>query len=275
MESCNDSVGHAFAGWAVSSCVVGILLYLAVGRGMMGKKGEEKLKTVVIGMSRGSFAGGLKRELKSVCRVLAAEDGQTVQGLLETESPDVLVLDLHLPGLDPVGFLRERDSRVRVLAVTDFVSSYLTEALPRLGISYLMVRPCQAETVARRVRELLEPAVGAEARLRALLSRFSVPPEYLGSKCLLLAVPMLEADPGQCLTGSLYPAVGKVLGLDWHLVERDIRYAVAKGWETGNRELWLRHFPRGKPRNGEFLARMAELDRGIAPEPGINSEICG
>lgn len=236
------------------------------------------MKTVIIGMERGAFSGGLKRELKAFCRVLTAEDGQTLQGLMDGEEAEVLILDLHLPGLDPIGFLRGRENQARVLAVTNFISPYLTEALPRLGISYLMVRPCQAEAVVQRARELLLPTAGAEARLRALLGRFSVPMGFLGSQCLLRAIPLLEEDPGQCLTVSLYPAVGKALGMNWHLVERDIRYAVAKGWEEGNRELWLRHFPRGKPRNGEFLARMAELDRGIAPEPvknGIGSGICG
>lgn len=262
----------------VSNYVGKELLNLWGSCGIVCKKGVELLKTVIIGMERGAFASGLKREMKAFCRVLTAEDGKTLQGLMDGEDVDVLILDLHLPGLDPIGFLRGRDNRARVLAVADFVSPYLTEALPWLGISYLMVRPCQWKTVAQRARELLQPTVGAEARLRALLGRFSVPMGFLGSQCLLRAIPLLEEDPGQCLTVSLYPAVGKALGMDWHLVERNIRYAVAKGWEEGNRELWLRHFPRGKPRNGEFLARMAELDREIAPEPvkiGIESGICG
>ena len=223
------------------------------------------MKTLLIGMERGPFVRGLKRELKAVCRVVIAEDGHHLQEM--ASEADVMILDLHLPGLDPVGFLRQRDTLAPVLAVADFVSPYLAGVLGQLGISYLMVRPCQPESVAQRARELMQPAVGPEARLRALLGRFSVPLDFLGGQCLLLAIPMLEADPGQCLTVSLYPAVGKVLGMDWRLVERDIRYAVAKGWKRGNRELWLRHFPRGKPRNGEFLARMAELDRGFAPEP--------
>ena len=233
---------------------------------------------MLIGMEPGAFVSGLKRELKAVCRVLTAEDGQTLQKRMDEESPDVLILDLHLPGLDPIGFLRGRDHQTRVLAVTNFISPYLTEVLPWLGISYLMVRPCQCAAVAQRARELLQPTVGAEARLRALLGRFSIPMGFLGSQCLLRAIPLLKEDPCQCLTVSLYPAVGKALGMDWHLVERNIRYAVAKGWEEGNRELWLRHFPKGKPKNGEFMARMAELDRGIAPEPvkiGIESGICG
>ena len=230
-----------------------------------GEKGGRKLKTLVIGMGRGAFVRKLQRELKAVCRVVIVEDGKGLRDL--TEEADALILDLHLPGLDPVGFLRERDALTPVLAMADFVSPYLADALGQLGISYLMVRPCQPESVAQRVRELMQPVVGPEARLRALLGRFSVPLDYLGGQCLLLAIPMLEADPGQCLTVSLYPAVGKCLRMDWHLVERDIRYAIAKGWEGGKRDLWLRHFPRGKPRNGEFLARMAELDRGIAPEP--------
>ena len=229
------------------------------------------MKTLIIGMERGAFAKELKRELKPVCRVVIAENGQILRGIVDREGVDVLILDLHLPGLDPVGFLREQAAGMRVLAMADFVSAYLTDTLPCLGISYLMVRPCQPETVAQRARELLQPVVGPEARLRALLGRFSVPLDYLGGQCLLLAIPLLEANPGQCLTVSLYPAVGKVLGKDWHLVERNIRYAVAKGWEGGNRELWLRHFPRGKPRNGEFLIHLAELDRGISPEPGMKT----
>ena len=231
------------------------------------------MQTVVIAMERGSFARAVKRELKGLCRVLTADTGGALKRVLEVERPQGLILDLHLPGLDPVGFLRDRGRELRVLGVCRFLSGYLAEALGSLGISYLLVRPCQPRTVAARTREMLMGA-GTETRLRELLRRFSVPVEYLGGRCLLRAIPRTEANPTQSLTGCLYPAVGEELGLHWRLVERDIRYAVARGWETGNRALWLRHFPGGKPKNGEFIARMAELDRGLAPEPaetGIKS----
>ena len=236
------------------------------------------MKTVLIVMESGSFAKVLKRELKRDCRVLTAEDTQTLAAILEEEAPEVLVLDLQLPGLDPIGFLRERKGNFRILAITKFMSSYLAEALAGLGISYLMVRPCQPETVARRALELLEPVVGAEGRLRQLLGRFSVPTDILGGRCLLLAIPRAEEVTFRLMVGKLYPMVGQTLGMDWQLVERNIRYAIAKGWKEGSRELWLRHYPKGKPTNGEFIARMGQLNRGIAPEPenvGIKQENCG
>jgi len=249
-------------------------LYLGQSCGTLVKKGGFAMKTVVIAMERGSFAREVKRELRGLCRVLTVDTGGALERILEAERPQGLILDLHLPGLDPVGFLRAWGRKLRVLAVCRFLSGYLMEALGGLGLSYLLVRPCLPQTVAARTGEMLlgtEPETG----LRELLLRLSIPLDFLGGRCLLRAIPRMEGDPTQSLTGSLYPAVGEELGLDWHLVERDIRYAVARGWERGNRELWLRHFPGGKPKNGEFIARMAELDRGLAPEPGIESANAG
>lgn len=233
------------------------------------------MKTVVIAMERGHFLKELKRELKRSCRVLVAEDGQMLAEVMDGENPDVLVLDLHLPGLDPIGFCQGRKGAFRVLAITGFVSAYLMERLAGLGISYLMVRPCLAETVTQRALELVEPAVGEQGRLRYLLERFSVPADILGGQCLLRAIPMWELQLYRHLTGQLYPQVGKMLGMDWRLVERNIRYAIAKGWKEGDRSLWLRTFPRGRPTNGEFIAAMARLDRGTAQDRGIEPGICG
>ena len=233
------------------------------------------MKTVVIAMARGNFLKEVKRELKRDCRVLTAERGVSLAAVLDGENPEVQVLDLHLPGLDPIDFFRQRKRAFRVLAVTGFISAFLMEHLAGLGISYLLVRPCLAETVVRRTRELLEPAVGERGRLRYLLERFSIPTDILGGQCLLLAIPLWEDAVHRSLTGKLYPQVGKALGMDWSLVERNIRYAVAKGWKVGSRELWQRYFPRGKPTNGEFIAAMARLDRGTSPDWGIEQGICG
>lgn len=230
------------------------------------------MKTVLIGEGSGEFARRLKRFLKQSCRVRVVPDGDGLREALEETRADLLVLDLHLPGLDPVGFLRDRrldGTLPPVLALTRFMSGYLAQALGQCGITYLIVRPCLPETVAERARELLAEAAEDPVRtgVRRLLERLSVPLDLNGGKYLLSAIPRVMEQGKLYLTKELYPAVGKEFGAEWTLVERCIRHAISLGWNAGDRALWLRHFPGGKPKNGEFISTMAEMARGTFEFP--------
>lgn len=239
------------------------------------------MKTVVVALEAGTFSRGIKKELRDTCRVLWADKASDLEKTLAREEPQVLLLDLQLPGLDPLELLRElREGEhfPRVLAITRFVSGYLLQALPNLGISYLLVWPCRVESVSNRIVELLEPLDGEEAQLRSLLRRFCVPLELSGGQCLLSAIPKAKNHFGQYLTKELYPAVGREMGMDWHLVERNIRHAILRAWESGDKELWLRNFPSGRPTNGEFICRMVELSKeteDFVELAGIKQNFCG
>ena len=225
------------------------------------------MDTVLIADGSGTFRRRLKDILKKKVNVLTAGDAKTLAFMIASEQPQTLILDLQLPGLDPVEFLETLDrSHLQVLGLSMFLSPYLSQALGHLGVSYLMVRPCEPQSVAQRSLALMEPA-GEDRRLWLGLERFSIPMSLRGGQYLMKAVPIYQKRQGQYLVKELYPHIAGLYGIHWQQVERNIRHAIARGWETGNRELWDRHFPGGKPTNGEFIAFMAEFSH--------NSRLCG
>ena len=216
------------------------------------------MDTILIAEGSGTFRRRLKDILKKKVNVLTAGDAKTLASLLASEQPQTLVLDLQLPGLDPVEFLETLDrSHLQVLGLSMFLSPYLSQALGRQGVNYLMVQPCEPQTVARRSLALLEPS-GEERGVWLGLERFSIPMSLRGGQYLMKAVPIYQERQGQYLVKELYPQIADLYGIHWQQVERNIRHAITRGWENGDRELWNRHFPGGKPTNGEFIAFMAE-----------------
>lgn len=193
--------------------------------------------------------------------------GTEALALLHQLKPHILVLDLTLPELDGLSLMQMvvPDGRPpvilgSVLAVTDYVS----DAARKLGISYVMRRPCIAEAVAMRVEDLCSWACESESRafIAGILESLGFIKTHSGSRFLPLAVEMEANDPGQSLTKVIYPEVGKRSKeqASGKKVEKDIRYAIGRAWERGNRDAWKRYFPQGsKPSNGEFIAAMAEL----------------
>ncbi len=98
--------------------------------------------------------------------VVEASDGPTALGALVTHAPDVVVLDLGLPGLDGLSVLSEirRASSVPVLLLT--ARSGESERVLGLdaGADDYMVKPYSVNELSARVRALLrrsqpEPAV--------------------------------------------------------------------------------------------------------------------
>jgi len=99
--------------------------------------------------------------------VLAAYDGPTGLSLARTESPDLVVLDLMLPGMDGMDVCRElrRESNVPIIMLTARVDE--TEKLVglELGADDYVTKPfsprelvARARAVLRRVQEMSAPA---------------------------------------------------------------------------------------------------------------------
>ena len=86
-------------------------------------------------------------------------DGEQAIKLVKKTEPDVLVLDLMLPGLDGISILEEASRcglHPMVLATTKFNNDFMVEAAVRLGVSYMMVKPCDLKATAQRLQDLAE-----------------------------------------------------------------------------------------------------------------------
>ena len=220
------------------------------------------------------FRLALAENARGFYRVRTAQEGkETLQLLLEFK-PDILVLDMMLPGLDGVSILQSAADRgicPVVLAVTKFASDYLVEAAYRLGVAYMMVKPCDVKAVAARITELTQlrapversvqdPRVAASNMLLAL----GVSTKLRGYGYLREAVAEAVYHPGQMITKELYPKVGKLCDASPVQVERSIRSAIAKAWQQRDEGVWRQIFQVSpgsaleRPTNAVFISGIAE-----------------
>lgn len=92
--------------------------------------------------------------------VAEAADGPTVLEILQAEPPDVLLLDLDLPGIDGIALLAEAAQRapgVPVIVMTACRESGLAGDLMRLGACGLLNKPVSAADLRLAIRTALEP----------------------------------------------------------------------------------------------------------------------
>ncbi len=203
--------------------------------------------------------------LVSDFQVLSCPSGPEALELLSRWLPDILILDLELPGLDGIGLLRSLRSlghRPRILVITELNTPFVCGVLQELEVDYAMRKPAPAEIIAQRASELLRyPAQdGLTSAAADILLALSIPDASQGYRNLLVALPSLALDRDQSLGKELYPQIVQTNRVSPGSVEKSIRDAIHTGWVRGDRTQWMRYFPglTRCPRNREFLFRIAE-----------------
>lgn len=225
----------------------------------------------------------LRMELRALgCgRVFTAGDGLNTLDMLRRHAPDLLLMDMVMPGMDALG-----------------VIAHLSELnLPRLPHIAVMVEPGQEalgqkalelgagmmldkrglsgnlgdlveQVLATSRRKLLGGAELSE-RLYAALIEVGIARRLDGFGYLMEAVMLAleDVDYQNNLSKRLYPAVALKYNTSATCVERSIRHAVEAAWSHSRLSVLQREFgntidsDRGKPTNAEFIARMADKMR--------------
>ena len=86
--------------------------------------------------------------------VRTCADGDQALQLLHSFSPDILVLDLMISGLDGLSLLQsaaETDTPPTVVATSRFLSDYVIETAKQLGVMFLAAKPCSLNAIAARI----------------------------------------------------------------------------------------------------------------------------
>lgn len=230
--------------------------------------GSEVLTTQLAEALRGSY------------HVRVCHNGLAALEQLRERKPDVMILDLLLPELDGISLLQAaaaEDLVPHVLGLTRFASAYVMESAERLGVTYLMMKPCEPEAVCARLKDLAryarpDPVVQPDVRATVsnVLLALRIPTKLRGYVCAREAILYLMRSPGMSVTKELYPAVAALCDGTPAQVERAIRGAIQAGWLQGPEEAWEQFFKRRpdgtihRPSNAEFLSRIADflsLDR--------------
>lgn len=142
-----------------------------------------------------------------------------------------------------------------------------------------LMRLCAAEQESDRtrareeVRRLLATKLtrqlssDPEYLIRELLLELGAPDHLVGHPYVVQAVVMVVRDRSYIdnITFGLYPQLAATFETTASRVERGIRHLIEVTWNRGDMDVLNRYFgntvspDKGKPTNGEFLARMANV----------------
>ena len=227
------------------------------------------MRKLLIADCNEEYRSALAAALESQYHVLCCRSGTEALALLQQEHPDIFVLDLMLPELDGLTLLERITANgicPMVLAATPILSEYVFSCAQRLGIEYLIRKPCDLEAIASRVRDLSrrlkspEPQIDPVSYVSSLLLSLNVSTKHDGFAYLREAVLLMAKNPGQSVTKVLYPEVAHICGCNKDNVERSIRTALDSAWKKRDNETWLKYFPNAqhRPSNAVFISRLAE-----------------
>lgn len=220
------------------------------------------------------FRLALAEALQGAYYVRCCQTGKEALELLRAYSPDVLVLDLMLPELDGISLLQAAVAagiRPMVLATTPFLNPYVLEASEKLGVGYMMRKPCDIRATVARISDLsqrlLPPLISQpdpRTHVSNLLLSLGIPTKLHGYAYLREAILLMAKDPGQSITKELYPRVSALCRCEPKHVERSSRNAIESAWTHRDDRIWQLYFPPGpdgiipRPSNGAFISRLAD-----------------
>lgn len=117
------------------------------------------MKTILIVDDEPAARYGLRRALESKYRIAEAESAEAARAALQTEKPDLVLLDVVLPGQDGLSFLqwmREQGSTVPVLMVSALDAAKTAVDALRLGAADYLVKGFELDELRQRVANLLK-----------------------------------------------------------------------------------------------------------------------
>lgn len=220
-----------------------------------------------------------------------AYNGLDAWELIQTQEPDLIIIDLVMPNLDGLGVLERINSqttmsRPKIIMQTAFGQESLTHQAMLLGVDYFILKPFDLDILNKRIRSLtLEiPSVSVHCSMAspvlrtagrgenlsfdvtALMHQIGIPAHVKGYQYIRDAILMVIEDVSLlgAVTKELYPEIAKKFNTGPSRVERGIRHAIELAWERGQTDTLKRIFGYSmnielqKPTNSEFIALLAD-----------------
>lgn len=204
-------------------------------------------------------------------------DGTQVVELVRKHKPDLMVLDLILPGLDGLTILRKlkEEERPEILVTSNFVRQEMVAEAGNLGAAMFISKPYNEEAMIEHLLRIAEKrseqfhAPGLEEMVTAIIHEVGVPAHIKGYQYVREAIMITVEDMEviNSVTKILYPEVAKRYHTTPSRVERAIRHAIEVAWDRGDIETLQRFFGytvsniKGKPTNSEFIAMISDRIR--------------
>ena len=209
--------------------------------------------------------------------VASTGDGTQVVELVRMHKPDVIVMDLILPGLDGLSILRKlkEEDHPEVLVTSNFVRQEMVAEAGNLGAAMFISKPYSEDAMIEHLLRIAEKrseqfhAPGLEEMVTAIIHEVGVPAHIKGYQYVREAIMITVEDMEviNSVTKVLYPEVAKRYHTTPSRVERAIRHAIEVAWDRGDIETLQRFFGytvsniKGKPTNSEFVAMISDRIR--------------
>src|ERR1700675_4570275 len=131
------------------------------------------MKTILIVDDEPAARYGLRRALESKYRVAEADSAEAAREALTREQPDLVLLDVVLPGqsgIEFLGWMREQGREIPVLMVSALDTAKTAVEALQLGAADYLVKGFELEELRQRVANLLK-LVGLEQENETLRRR--------------------------------------------------------------------------------------------------------
>src|SRR6267154_4525285 len=119
------------------------------------------MKTILIVDDEPAARYGLRRALESKYRIAEADSAESARNALLTEKPDLVLLDVVLPGQNGLSFLkmlRDQGSTLPVLMISALDAAKTAVDALRLGAADYLVKGFELDELRQRVANLLKLA---------------------------------------------------------------------------------------------------------------------
>lgn len=207
--------------------------------------------------------------------VAVAKNGVEALALVETHTPDFLLLDIVMPELDGFGVLSALGvKRPIVIMMSQLATDGFVQKALRYGASYFMAKPFSFEVLRATLDDFSSPAHNdkkatkhsLDEKIANLFISVGIPAHIKGYQFLREAIKMTVDTPEiiGSITKRLYPTIAERYDTSPSKVERAIRHAIEVAWSRGKIENINQIFgikvysPNEKPTNGEFIALIAD-----------------
>jgi len=233
---------------------------------------------------------------EDLCVAGVAYNGLEAMELIQTQAPDLIILDLVMPSLDGLGVLERINARTttrpKVIMLTAFGQESLAQEAMKLGVDYFILKPFDLDILGKRIRSLTQDMPSASAsdqffssaspsvttvghehdlvsEVTMVMHQIGIPAHVKGYQYIRDAILMVVEDVSLlgAVTKELYPGIAKKYKSAPSRVERGIRHAIELAWVRGNSDTLKRIFgysmniERQKPTNSEFIAILSDKFR--------------
>lgn len=200
-----------------------------------------------------------------------AHDGFKGLELLHTEWPDLVLLDLIMPGMDGLQFLQalqdERPvKRPKILVLSGVGSDEFVQRAISLGADYYLMKPVRYEELAMRINALFPEGEAPPSRAVWLLLQMGAEEGCQGFSFACRGAELLRAWGKSTQLKEVYLCLAKEFGTNYSRVEKNLRTTVRQ-IHTAGTALYRERMgalagEEKQPDNGTFLRALAkELER--------------